>query len=81
VGYAADWAPERALAVPVGDAESLAASILELLRDGRRRIAMGQAAQRWACAYDADWTAVQFQALYHRLANPSGRPKRPSRRM
>jgi hypothetical protein len=53
--------------VPVGDERALAAGILALLRDDRRRIEMGQAAHRWACAYDADWTAAQFQALYHRL--------------
>lgn len=67
VGYTADWAPERALAVPVGDDRALAAGILALLRDDRRRIEMGQATHRWARAYDADWTATQFQALYERL--------------
>lgn len=71
VGYAADWAPKRALAVPVGDAGALATGILALLRDDRRRIDMGQAAYCWARAYDADWTAAQFQALYYRFVEPT----------
>lgn len=78
VGYTADWAPERAWSVPVGDAQALATGILALLRDKQRRRQIGQAAQHWACAYDADWTAAQFQVLYDRLAN-SAMPGRPGR--
>jgi glycosyltransferase involved in cell wall biosynthesis len=72
VGYTADWAPERAWAVPVGDAQALAEGILALMRDNLRRARMGQAAREWACAHDADWTAAQFLALYARLVPAAG---------
>lgn len=74
VGYTADWEPERAWAAPVGDAQALATGILTLLWDDRRRNEMGQAARRWARAYDADWTATQFQALYERLGVQAAAP-------
>ena len=64
VGHIRDLAPERALAVPVGDDGALAAGILELLVDEPRRRAMGQAAQSWARAHDADATASAFERIY-----------------
>jgi glycosyltransferase involved in cell wall biosynthesis len=67
VGYMADWSPQRALAVPMGDDDALAQAILSLLRAGPRRAAMGRAAQEWAKAHDADWTAAQFERLYTEL--------------
>ncbi len=67
VGYVADWALERALAVPVGDAPALAAGILQLMRDEQQRREMGLAAQAWARQHDADWTTAQFEALYAAL--------------
>jgi glycosyltransferase involved in cell wall biosynthesis len=51
----------------VGDAAGLAAAALVLLRDNQRREALGRAAQAWARAHDADWTAAQFEAIYRRL--------------
>jgi glycosyltransferase involved in cell wall biosynthesis len=67
VGHLADWAPERAWSVPIGDAPRLADGILTLLRNAHLRENLGRAAQQWAKTYDADWTARRFQALYEEL--------------
>jgi glycosyltransferase involved in cell wall biosynthesis len=64
VGHIRDLAPERALAVPVGDDAALAAGILALLGDEPRRRAMGEAARAWARAHDADATASAFERIY-----------------
>ncbi len=67
VGYVADWAPERAVAVPVGDSAALGAAVLALLRDEGRRRALGEAARAWVRAHDADWTASRFDEIYGQL--------------
>ena len=64
VGHIRDLAPERALAVPVGDDAALAAGILALLGDEPRRRAMGEAARAWSRAHDADATASAFERIY-----------------
>jgi glycosyltransferase involved in cell wall biosynthesis len=68
VGIIPELAPAAAVAVPVGDAEALAAGALALLHDPPRRELMGRAAQDWARRYDADWTAAQFERIYAGLA-------------
>jgi glycosyltransferase involved in cell wall biosynthesis len=74
VGHISEWAPQAAVAVPVGDAAALAAETLALLRDEPRRLALAREAQRRAVAYDADWTARRFEALYEEViaATPTG---------
>jgi glycosyltransferase involved in cell wall biosynthesis len=67
VGLVAELAPEAALAVPAGQPAALAEGILTLLDDSFQRERLGQAAQSWARTYDADWTAGQFEELYHQL--------------
>lgn len=67
VGHIRDFgssAPERALAVAVGDDEALATGILTLLADEPRRRAMGEAARAWASTHDADATAAAFERIY-----------------
>ena len=64
VGYVADWSPERAVAVPVGDAGALADAAIALLQDAPRRERIAAAARAWALAHDADWTAGQFERIY-----------------
>ena len=64
VGHVADWAPDRASAVKVGDAESLASAITELLGDDERRLGIARRAQAAAVREDADWTAARFDDLY-----------------
>jgi glycosyltransferase involved in cell wall biosynthesis len=75
VGVVADLAPAAAVAVPVGDARALAGEIVALLRHPAHRDRLARAAQSWALAHDADWTAAQFEALYthiRRSTAPAG---------
>jgi glycosyltransferase involved in cell wall biosynthesis len=64
VGYVADWSPERAVSVPVGDVDALAAAISDLLADRARRERIAAAARAWALAHDANWSAAQFERIY-----------------
>lgn len=64
VGHIAEWAPDAALAVPVADAEALAAAAASLLRDDDRRLALAAEAQRRALAENADHTAARTLAWY-----------------
>lgn len=67
VGYVADWAPERAWAVPVGDAHAFAAGIMQLLAEPEQRQALGQRAQAWVQRYDIDWSVRQLEDLFAQL--------------
>jgi glycosyltransferase involved in cell wall biosynthesis len=81
VGYVADWSPDRAAAVPVGNPGALADAIAALLDDAPRRARMADAARAWALAHDADRTAGQFEILYRELRDAAiTSPARPVRR-
>ncbi|HUL48496.1 MAG TPA: glycosyltransferase family 4 protein [Gemmatimonadales bacterium] len=67
VGHIAEWAPDAAVAVPIGDAAALAVETEGLLRDDARRLTLAREAQRRALACDADWTAARFAQLYDAL--------------
>ncbi|MEO8621099.1 MAG: glycosyltransferase family 4 protein [bacterium] len=67
VGHIADWAPDAALTVPVGDADALARETIALLADELRRLAIAREAQRLAVAIDADSTAASFERIYAEL--------------
>ena len=67
VGHIAEWAPEAAIAVPVGDAPAMAAAISSLLADDAARIAMATDAQSRAIQRDADYTATRFEQLYQSM--------------
>lgn len=69
VGHIADWAPQAALAVPVGDADRLARAVRELLVDEPRRLRVAEEAYRRATASDADRTAQRVLALYAELSH------------
>jgi glycosyltransferase involved in cell wall biosynthesis len=73
VGIVAEMAPRAAVAVPVSDPGALAKGIVELLENSRRREALALAAQDFARTYSADWTAAQFEELYRRVVQRSGR--------
>ena len=75
VGHVAEWAPEAALAVPVCDAQSLAAALLVVLTDEDLRLRLARAAWTRAVWEDADYTARCFEALYEELA--PHRPRAP----
>jgi len=76
VGHVNEWAPDAAVAVPVGDARALAEAIASLLVDEPRRLTMARAAQRRAVAIDADYTALSFERLYAVLLEKRGRAAR-----
>ncbi len=67
VGHVADWAPGAAVAVPIGDAEALAAAVVGLADDEPERLRLAAAAQMRALACDADMTARLHQELYARV--------------
>lgn len=68
VGHFAEWAEQgAALAVPAGDDEALARTILRLGADEPLRLALARRAQALACAEDADHTAAAFEALHAEL--------------
>ena len=67
VGYVADWAPDRAVAVPPADPAALADAVMALLADPGRRREIAGAARSWALSHDADWSADVFDRLYQRL--------------
>jgi glycosyltransferase involved in cell wall biosynthesis len=64
VGLVRELAPESALAVPAGDAPTLAQALLNLMEDGSRRKRLGDRARAWAEIHNADWTAKQLLACY-----------------
>jgi glycosyltransferase involved in cell wall biosynthesis len=68
VGHTADFAPEAAVAVPVGDAAALAEAIADVAADDKRRLALATAAQAIAVRHDADFTARTFLETYRRVS-------------
>lgn len=68
VGRIADFAPEAALAVPVGDAAALANAILALAEDEGARLRIAAAAQARAIAEDVHFTGTRFGEIYTRLS-------------
>ena len=63
---------ETGILVPPGDADALAAAVLELLGDEERRQALGAAARKAAEPYSWDRIATQLVEIYERLAAPAG---------
>lgn len=64
VGHIAEWAPDAAVSVPVGDWMGLAGAIRNLLEDDALRLSIAREAMRRATQEDADYTARRFNALY-----------------
>ncbi len=67
VGHVLEWAPEAAVAVPIGDWQSLAAALDRVLADEEFRLGLARAAWARAVWEDADYTAGCFEALYEEL--------------
>jgi len=67
VGQIADWAPDAAIAVPVGDAAALAEAIASLAGDEEARLRLAAKAQMSATAHDADAFAAEMRALYREV--------------
>jgi len=73
VGHIAEWSPDAALAVPVGDWQSLAAALHRVLTDEDFRLDLARRAWTRAVWEDADHTARCFEALYEELTPRSRR--------
>jgi len=67
VGHVAEWAPDAAIATPIGDSAALAAALNRVLMDEPMRLRLARAARDRALRYDADWTATSFERLYAQL--------------
>ncbi|HET7460042.1 MAG TPA: glycosyltransferase family 4 protein [Longimicrobium sp.] len=67
VGHLADWSPDAAATVPVGDFAALAREIARLLADEDARLRLAAAAQTRALAEDADFTAREIRRIYFEL--------------
>lgn len=67
VGHIAEWAPDAAVVVPVGDAAALARETAALIADEPRRLAIAGEAQRRAIEIDADFTAMTFERIYAQI--------------
>ena len=67
VGHVADWSPDAAVAVPIGDSNALADATGALLDDEPRRLDIARAAQQRALVIDADYTAASFERMYGEL--------------
>lgn len=72
VGHVRDWAPEAAVAVPVGDWRALAREAAALLVDEARRLRIAEAAQHVAVREDADWTAERVLGMYREMTRSPG---------
>jgi glycosyltransferase involved in cell wall biosynthesis len=67
VGHVAEWAPDAATSVPVGDWAALAGATAQVLGDEDRRLRIAREALRRATQEDADYSAQSFQAIYASL--------------
>jgi glycosyltransferase involved in cell wall biosynthesis len=72
VGQVSDWAPDAAVATPVGDAAALANAIALLLSDEPRRLRIASEAQARAMRVDADFTALAFERIYDEVIAARG---------
>lgn len=70
VGQIADWSPDAAVSVPMGDAAALAEAIWRLGIDEGERLRIALAAQALAVAEDADFAADRMRRLYAELIRP-----------
>ncbi len=78
VGHVAEWAPDAAVAGPVGDAASIASATAAVLANDDYRMRLATAAHERAMAENADVTAQLFEGIYGELARVEhGRGARP----
>ncbi len=64
VGHIAEWAPQAAVSVPIGDAQALAQATASLLADESLRLRVAHEAWSRALQEDAEFTARAFQSMY-----------------
>ncbi|ANW20982.1 glycosyltransferase family 4 protein [Streptomyces clavuligerus] len=62
--------------VPVGDTDAIAAALLDLIGDEKKRIAMGEAARRNAARFDPAAVAARYDELFEQLRKGRTSPVR-----
>jgi glycosyltransferase involved in cell wall biosynthesis len=67
VGHLTEWAPDAAVAVPLGDPAALANETAALLRNEERRLTIAANAHTRALREDADFTARATAGLYSEM--------------
>lgn len=77
VGHIAEWAPDAAVAVPIGNAEAMASATAALLANDDARMRLATAAHERALSENADVTARLFEELYSEVVMIEGRGVRP----
>jgi glycosyltransferase involved in cell wall biosynthesis len=77
VGHIAEWAPDAAISVPVGDWARLGAAIRHVLEDEDLRMSIAREALKRAVREDADHTAERFRELYTGLVRTGCKPSKP----
>ncbi len=75
VGLLADWAPEAARVVGVGDGLALGAVIADLSSNEEQRLRLASEAQKRAIAENADVTTRRLQSIYLAMARKGVRRK------
>ena len=70
-GYVADWAPNRAMAIDIVNADAMADAIVGMHRDRARANAIAQEARVWTLERNASWVAAKFEHLYRDTAGRS----------
>jgi glycosyltransferase involved in cell wall biosynthesis len=74
VGHLTEWAPDAAVAVPVGDHTALADAAAALLLDEERRLTLAAAAHARALREDADLTARATVEMYGEMRRAPREP-------
>jgi glycosyltransferase involved in cell wall biosynthesis len=77
VGHVAEWAPDAAIAVPIGSADEMACAAAALLANDDARMRLATAAHKRALSENADVTAQLFEELYSEVALTEGRGAQP----
>jgi glycosyltransferase involved in cell wall biosynthesis len=67
VGHLAEWAPQAALSVPIGDWAALGEAIRRMLGDEELRLSIAGQAFKRATEENADHSAREFSRLYRQL--------------
>jgi glycosyltransferase involved in cell wall biosynthesis len=75
VGLLADWAPEAARVVDVGNGVALGAAIADLLSNEELRLQIAREAQQRTIAENADVTTRRMQGIYREMTHTKTRTK------
>jgi glycosyltransferase involved in cell wall biosynthesis len=77
VGHVAEWHPDAAIAVPIGNAEEMARAVAAILANEDARMQLATAAHERALSENADVTARLFEELYSEVVLTEGRGAQP----